>query len=47
MKQLIMDMEEYAKENNIPIMQKEGIAFLMKYIKNNHVKNVLEIVKLQ
>ena len=43
MKQLIMDMEEYAKENNIPIMQKEGIAFLMKYIKNNHVKNVLEI----
>ena len=43
MKQLIMDMEEYAKENNIPIMQKEGIAFLMKYIKNNHFKNVLEI----
>ena len=43
MKQLIMDMESYAKENNIPIMQKEGIAFLMKYIKNNNVKNVLEI----
>ena len=43
MKQLILEMEEYAKENNIPIMQKDGIAFLMKYIKNNAIKNVLEI----
>ncbi len=43
MKQLILDMEEYAKEKNIPIMQKDGIAFLMKYIKNNNIKNVLEI----
>lgn len=43
MKQLIVEMEEYAKENNIPIMQKDGIAFLMKYIKNNEIKNVLEI----
>ena len=43
MKQLILEMEEYAKENNIPIMQKDGIAFLMKYIKNNEIKNVLEI----
>ena len=43
MKQLIVEMEEYAKENNIPIMQKDGIAFLMKYIKNNEIKNVLGI----
>lgn len=43
MKELIMEMEEYAKENNIPIMEKEGIAFLMKYIKANHLKNILEI----
>ena len=43
MKQAILDMESYAKENNIPIMQKEGIAFLMKYIKANNIKNILEI----
>jgi len=43
MKQLILDMEEYAKEHNVPIMEKEGIAFLMKYIKANNIKNVLEI----
>ena len=43
MKELIVEMEKYAKEHNIPIMQKEGIAFLMKYIKANNVLNVLEI----
>ncbi len=36
-------MENYAKEHNVPIMEKEGITFLMKYIKNNGVKNILEI----
>ena len=43
MKQVILDMESYAKEHNVPIMQKDGIAFLMKYIKANGVKNILEI----
>jgi len=43
MKETIIEMEAYAKENNIPIMQKEGIAFLMKYIKANNIKNILEI----
>ena len=43
MKSLILEMEEYAKEKNIPIMEKDGIAFLMKFIKANHVKSVLEI----
>ncbi len=43
MKSLIIEMEEYAKEKNIPIMEKDGIAFLMKFIKANHVKSVLEI----
>lgn len=43
MKQLILDMEKYAKEENIPIIEKEGIAFLMKYIKANNIKNILEI----
>ncbi len=43
MKEIILEMEKYAKEENIPIMEKDGIAFLMKYIKANHVKNILEI----
>ena len=43
MKNLILEMEEYAREHNVPIMEKEGIAFLMKYIKQNDIKNVLEI----
>lgn len=36
-------LEEYAKENNIPIMQKEGILFLTEYIQKHNVKNILEI----
>jgi len=37
------EIEEYAKINNVPIMQKDGIEFLTKYIKENNVKNILEI----
>ncbi len=36
-------LEEYASENNIPIMQKDGILFLTNYIKTNDVKRILEI----
>ena len=36
-------IEEYAKENNVPIMMKDGIEFLTQYIKDNNVKTVLEI----
>lgn len=36
-------LEEYAKENKIPIMQKDGILFLKDYIKKNNIKNILEI----
>lgn len=43
MKELILEMENYAKENNVPIMEKESIAFIMKYIKTNNIKNILEI----
>ncbi len=39
----ILDLENYAHENNIPIMLSDGIEFLLKYIKENNVKNVLEI----
>lgn len=39
----ILEIKEYAKENNIPIMQDEGIDFICNYIKENNVKSVLEI----
>ena len=37
------EWEEYAKINNIPIMQKDGILYLINYIKENNIKNILEI----
>lgn len=37
------ELEIYAKENNIPIMQKDGILYLIEYIKENNIKNILEI----
>lgn len=36
-------IEKYAEEKNIPIMQKTGINFLTKYIEENNIKNILEI----
>jgi len=39
----IEKIEEYAFHNNIPIMQKDGIEFLTNYIKENNIKNILEI----
>lgn len=40
---MLEKIEEYAKANNVPIMEKEGIEFLKEYIKNNNIKNILEI----
>ena len=37
------DIEEYAKVNNVPIMQKDGIEFLCNYIKENNLTNILEV----
>ena len=37
------ELEEYAKINNIPMMQKDGILYLINYIKENNIKNILEI----
>ena len=37
------ELEEYAKINNIPKMQKDGILYLINYIKENNIKNILEI----
>ena len=43
MKELILEMEEYAKEHNVPIIEKESIAFIIKFIKANNIKEILEI----
>ena len=37
------ELEKYALENNVPIMQKDGIDFLTNYIKENNIKSILEI----
>ena len=39
----LIEMEKYAKENNIPIIEKESIDYIKKYIKENNVKNILEL----
>lgn len=43
MKEKILAMEEYAHEYNVPIIEKKSIAYIMKFIKDNNVKNILEI----
>lgn len=43
MKETIFQMERYAEANNIPIIELDSIKFIMKYIKLNNVKSVLEI----
>ena len=39
----IRNLKEYAINNNIPIMQDEGIDFLTTFIVKKQIKNVLEI----
>lgn len=39
----ILDLKENALSNNIPIMQDDGIEFIINYIKENNVKSILEI----
>lgn len=39
----LKDLENYAKEYNIPIMESDGIEFLTSYIKEHNVKNILEV----
>ena len=43
MEEKLLLIEEYAKEKKIPIMMKDGIEFLCKYIKEHNIKNILEI----
>lgn len=37
------ELEKYASDNNVPIMQKDGILYLCEYIKKNNIKSILEI----
>ena len=43
MDEFLKELEVYAEEKNIPIMQKKGIDFLCKIIAKSDVKNILEI----
>jgi predicted O-methyltransferase YrrM len=43
MREQIEEMEQYAQENNVPIIEKESIAFIMKFIAQNDIKEILEI----
>lgn len=39
----IKNIKEYAKENNVPIMQDEGIDFVMSFVNKKQIKNILEV----
>lgn len=43
MKEKILEMEQYAKDHNVPIIEKDSIAFIMKFIKANEIKDILEL----
>lgn len=43
MKEQIIEMEKYAREHNVPIIEKDSIAFILKFIKVNDVKEILEL----
>lgn len=43
MDDFFIEIEKYAKKNDVPIMNKRGINFLCRLIKKNNVKNILEI----
>lgn len=36
-------IEEYAEKENVPIMKKDSIDYLLEFIRNNNIKDVLEI----
>ena len=40
---LIEEMEAYAKDFDVPIMQKEGIDFMCNFINGNKITSILEI----
>ena len=40
---MLMEIETYARENNVPIMLPDGIDYLCNYIKEHNIKRILEI----
>lgn len=40
---VMKDLEIYASTYNIPIMQKDGLDFMLSYIKEHHITSILEI----
>ena len=40
---MLKEMEEYARENRVPIMLPDGIDYLCNYIKEHNIKRILEI----
>ena len=40
---MLKELKEYAKENDVPIMQDEGIEFLTNFVIKHQINNVLEI----
>lgn len=39
----LKEIKEYALRENVPIMQDDGIKFLLKIIKDNNIKDILEV----
>lgn len=40
---LISDIKRFAKKENVPIMQKESLDYLISFIKEHDIKSVLEV----
>ena len=40
---ILMQMREYAEDENVPIMSDDGINYLLEYIKKFNIKRILEI----
>lgn len=43
MEDYLKEIEDYARENYIPIMLSDGIEYLCNYIREHKIKNILEI----
>lgn len=41
--EMINELKEYALKEKVPIMQDEGISFLISYIRQRGIKNILEV----
>ena len=41
--QIVAEIKKYALDNNVPIMQDDGIDFLLNYIAENKIEKILEV----